>query len=1324
MSLLTDEQREDQQREYNLEQKYEPALIKGVSISMLSNEQIKSMSVCVIDKPKPTEESGALYDKRMGSQHSMSHCESGQCLHVDSSHRRCLGKYGRIELKIPILSFPARKMITLVVGCICPCCGEIKKNYNTLNDAGVFKLTGFERLNAIFKLCNGEPCDTPDQGCEKYYPRFFKLKSDVKDPKKLQIHKFRTGVLPFHIISKTVDIEQPGDIREHQNQLRLRLPKEPVNPNPKVIKPFKGQPEKYRYDYMLSLADTISVLAIADSRKNAEILFDEPTTRISNAVIDNVLVLPPVKRPVDISGPINSLYIGVISANNSFSQIMPNILNWKDPRYDSNYEPLEAAQPWKEEACIAYYNLSNALYNLTTKKFDPNSGGYAEPKKSIFDLISGKQSLIRQTLSSKMDHCSRIVAGCDMDLEIDQIGIGPEVASKMTVKEVVLKSNNLHIQSLNGIGSIKYVEINGRKIEVNENNRDKINIEPGVIVHRLVRPGDRVIMWRSPTIKTEGVRSYRLFFQESESKKRSSKTAISKPSPSQRTTSSTINVHIAVVNSGNLDFDGDEIHLKTLQESEHIIDSNIYLSPQQTIKEKAGSYNAMGVTEQYIYTAYMLTDDIMIDDLTLINDIYVKLSDSATADSADLGARLRKQGVSRFSGKGIFSMILPRSLYYDNGGVKIVDGILTHGRIKKSHIGYHSRISLIDAIAHDIGDRRAYDFLSDIYALLQDYSLRIDLSISLFDAMPIQDIVQSTQLVKSKGNKQTVKKVGGRHMDQSTRDEIRAMIEEIDDSLADELMSKYADLAFTLSKPTAERNRAINKFKDLVKESLRGYEDIEDLLDLIDYGYLRSYENKDPIRTINTKIMVKTANEVLRSDKYANAPKAVQERIERDLASDSLSQMVSGVMENLDINLKNVIKSGAKGSDVMTTKLYYGAGGITDKGRVMTEYIKDSGRDVKTIDEIGISSGAFVDGLTVQQELLSATKSRNNEIGGKVVGVPKSGYIHRQMDHALGNMMSTDMGCTVDHQGTVTLTMTQLDNFDTRKLSRVSGRDTPFDIKRMVYEAMYEILAEQTRDKLITYDELEKDSYIEEIDQKLDLLYGQLQDLEQTTAKSTFRDPGEDINANTISQSDEYISSRRFDLLNQVQMMKRERLRRIDSLEKVESYQITQCEQRILDIRNKRTKTIYSMDEAAKSSIIARHMRVHNRSSAYQTKDEASEIIKRRVIKLERGDKPLFYIPNTYKQIAQREFELGKLTHMLARYGNQRTNRDQIITKVINERIKQLKSGDQPLYRHMTSAEIATREYQLGLIDYTITRSYPDGSAEVFNKDQLIPIEI
>ncbi len=122
--------------------------------------------------------------------------------------------------------------------------------------------------------------------------------------------------------------------------------------------------------------------------------------------------------------------------------------------------------------------------------------------------------------------------------------------------------------------------------------------------------------------------------------------------------------------------------------------------------------NSAAVVFDALTGNYILTQPNTFLDRDTYYDIISFLENSDNL--MNLNEKLNKYHIPAFSGRALFSSILPPDFYYKKGDVYIRDGVLINGVIDKSHIG-SSHNSIIQTIYKQYGQDRTVDFLTDIY---------------------------------------------------------------------------------------------------------------------------------------------------------------------------------------------------------------------------------------------------------------------------------------------------------------------------------------------------------------------------------------------------------------------------------------------------------------------------------------------------------------------------------------------------------------------------------------------------------------------------------
>jgi len=138
----------------------------------------------------------------------------------------------------------------------------------------------------------------------------------------------------------------------------------------------------------------------------------------------------------------------------------------------------------------------------------------------------------------------------------------------------------------------------------------------------------------------------------------------------------------------------------------------------------------IGLVYDSLTGAYILTTGDVRVDPDLYNDCLVMITNTDALPTLD--RRLALAGVPKYSGRALFSALLPPDFYYQKGQVVIIDGILRNGTINKEHIG-PSHGSIIQALYKDYGTNRVVDFLTDTPFVINRWLQERGFSVGLED---------------------------------------------------------------------------------------------------------------------------------------------------------------------------------------------------------------------------------------------------------------------------------------------------------------------------------------------------------------------------------------------------------------------------------------------------------------------------------------------------------------------------------------------------------------------------------------------------------------
>ena len=158
-------------------------------------------------------------------------------------------------------------------------------------------------------------------------------------------------------------------------------------------------------------------------------------------------------------------------------------------------------------------NVAQYFYKDTSKRASKRkSGGKVQQIQSIGDQMKGKTGQIRgKIMGKRCNRSSRSVIGPDASIDIDQLVVPTEIAMTQTYPERVTDFNveTLRQRVLNGpdvlFGAKMVDALNGQRINlaviIDRERREKIQLRPGMVVHRHLQNDDYVAFNRQPSHK-------------------------------------------------------------------------------------------------------------------------------------------------------------------------------------------------------------------------------------------------------------------------------------------------------------------------------------------------------------------------------------------------------------------------------------------------------------------------------------------------------------------------------------------------------------------------------------------------------------------------------------------------------------------------------------------------------------------------------------------------------------------------------------------------------------------------------------------------------
>jgi DNA-directed RNA polymerase beta' subunit len=247
----------------------------------------------------------------------------------------------------------------------------------------------------------------------------------------------------------------------------------------------------------------------------------------------------------------------------------------------------------------------------------------------------------------------------------------------------------------------------------------------GDIVEQKLHDGCVVILNRQPTLHKASMQAM---------------TVIIKPFK-------TLRMNLSIMKGFNGDFDGDEMNIHNIASREAQVELLNLSTPIHNMISAQSSKPNLAIVQDSLLGAYRLTKGIRRIEKHIFLNIIMKLSfpiDELFVRLAHIRAITKKFGKKGgcFTGKGLFSLILPVSLNYekhnnadlDEPTVRIHRGVIYEGAFDKTILGA-AHNSLIQIIYKEYSPHMAATFIDNVQFMTNNWLLQTGFSVGLGDCV-------------------------------------------------------------------------------------------------------------------------------------------------------------------------------------------------------------------------------------------------------------------------------------------------------------------------------------------------------------------------------------------------------------------------------------------------------------------------------------------------------------------------------------------------------------------------------------------------------------
>ncbi len=330
------------------------------------------------------------------------------------------------------------------------------------------------------------------------------------------------------------------------------------------------------------------------------------------------------------------------------------------------YENLNAGAPSpiiEDLWLLLQYHVTTFFDNNVTQ-IPPARHRSGRPLRTLTNRLKGKDGRFRRNLAGKrVNFSARTVISPDPELAVDEVGVPFQIAKNLTIPEMVNEWNYNYLMSFvkngpdNHPGANYIITPDGKRKRITDQTMEVIveEIEPGYVVERHLIDGDYVLFNRQPSLHKMSIMAHK-----------------AKILPGK-----TFRLNLSTTEPYNADFDGDEMNLHLPQTEEARAESRVLMNvPSLIISPRQGT-PIIAAMQDHISGCYILTSGEM---------------NFSRHDAFDMLFRIgiddiKMEDKESYSGKEIFSELLPKDFDYTRANVVVEKGKMIQGSLDSADIG-------------------------------------------------------------------------------------------------------------------------------------------------------------------------------------------------------------------------------------------------------------------------------------------------------------------------------------------------------------------------------------------------------------------------------------------------------------------------------------------------------------------------------------------------------------------------------------------------------------------------------------------------------------
>jgi len=421
------------------------------------------------------------------------------------------------------------------------------------------------------------------------------------------------------------------------------------------------------------------------------------------------------------------------------------------------------------------------------KGLPPAAQRSGRPLKTLKSRMGAKAGRVRGNLMGKrVDFSARSVITPDANIEVDELGVPEEIAMNLTFPEIVTPYNRDRLMAYITNGPLKYpgaksvyIRDEQRTLSLRYMKTDTLNLTQGDIVHRHLIDGDVVLFNRQPSLHKASMECHRV-----------------KILPY-----STFRLNVSATRPYNADFDGDEMNMHVPQSISAATELKFLASVLRQIISPRTNSPIIEIFQDTLTGAFRISQkEVKVPEHIGMNIL------ARTKKPLSVFSRKNQP----LTGQELISSTFP--LMDFNGSIKIRDGQLTEGVLKKSAFG-GSQDNLIDGILHviynDFGPERCGQFINEVQNVVTKYNLFSGFSVGASDLVRSQEVEKTIQASLEKGRKAVGDILSSVHSGSFLNNSGRPDGEELENQVVNALKDASSELIKKIMDSLPKKNRML-----------------------------------------------------------------------------------------------------------------------------------------------------------------------------------------------------------------------------------------------------------------------------------------------------------------------------------------------------------------------------------------------------------------------------------------------------------------------------------------------------------------------------------